>query len=139
MTTASSDWLQANTSHGMLVAFGEFLSQYGLIEQMMQVPIGQKTGKFAPQTKLVEFMAGIMSGVERLQDLSDGAQPVAKDGVVARVWGQAGFAHYSGVSRTLDACDERTVAAVGKVIEDFSQPFIATVVHKLLRRGAAIV
>jgi hypothetical protein len=31
------------------------------------------------------------------------------------------------------------VAAVEKVIEDFSQPFIATVVHELLRRGAAIV
>jgi len=27
---------------------------------MMQVPIGQKTRKFTPQTKLVEFLAGIM-------------------------------------------------------------------------------
>jgi len=127
------------TPHGMLVAFGEFLCQYGLVEKMMQVPIRQKTRTFTPQSKLVEFMAGILSGVERLQDLSDGAQPVAKDEVVARAWGQAGFAHYSGVSRTLEACDEETVAAVEKVIAEFSQPFIATVVHELLRRGAAIV
>jgi hypothetical protein len=90
MTTASSDWSWANTPRGMLVAFGEFLSQYGLIEQMMQVSIGQKTCKFAPQTKLVEFMAGIMSGVERLQDLSDGAQPVAKDGVGGTRLGSVG-------------------------------------------------
>jgi len=127
------------TPHGMLVAFGEFLRQYGLLEKMMRVPIRQKTRTFTPQSKLVEFMAGILSGVERLQDLSDGAQPVAKDEVVARAWGQAGFAHYSGVSRTLEACDEETVEAVEKVIAAFSQPFIATAVHELLRRGAAIV
>ena len=139
MTSTTSDWSMDKTPHGMLVAFGEFLRQYGLVEKMMQVPIRQKTRMFTPQSKLVEFMAGILSGVERLQDLSDGAQPVAKDEVVARAWGQAGFAHYSGVSRTLDACDEETVAAVEKVIAEFSQPFIATVVHELLRRGAAIV
>ncbi len=43
------------------------------------------------------------------------------------------------MSRTLDACDEKTVAAVEKAIDEFSQPFIATAVHDLLRRGAAIV
>lgn len=139
MATASSDWSQVNTSHGMLVAFGEFLNQYGLINQMMQVPIGQKTRKFRPQTKLVEFLAGILSGMEHLRDLNDGVQPVANDGVVARAWDQVGFAHYSGVSRTLEACDEETVAAVEKAIDEFSQPFIATAVQDLLRRGAAIV
>jgi hypothetical protein len=85
MATASSDWLQVNTSPGMLVAFGEFLDQYGLIEEMMQIPMRQKTRTFPPQAKLVEFLAGILSGVERLQDLNDSAQPVAKDGVVARL------------------------------------------------------
>lgn len=139
MTTAASDWSMVNTPQGMLVAFGEFLRQYGLIEKVMQVPIKQKARKYTPQTKLVEFMAGIMSGIEHLQDLNDGARPVAKDGVVAQVWGQAGFAHYSGVSRTLDACDEETVAAVEKAIDEFSQPFIAIAMHNLLRRGAPIV
>jgi hypothetical protein len=55
-----------------------------------------------------------MSGVERLQDLSGGAQPVAKDDVVAWTWDQAGFTHYSGVSGAMDACDEETIAAVEK-------------------------
>jgi hypothetical protein len=87
----------------------------------------------------VEFLAGILSGVEHLQDLSDGTQPVAKDDVVAHAWGQVGFAHYSGVSRTLDACDEETVAAEESLIAAFSQPFIASVVHDLLRRGSPIV
>ena len=121
----------ANTHHGMLIAFGEFLSQHGLIDRLMQVPIAQKTRTFSPQTKLVEFLAGIMSGLEYLQDLNDGARPLAKDPAVARAWGQPGLAHYSGVSRTLDACDEQTVARVEHAINEFSRPFIATTVDDL--------
>lgn len=59
MTTAASEWPGANTQHGMLVALGEFLSQHGLIERLMNVPIPQKTRRFAPPAKLVEFVAGI--------------------------------------------------------------------------------
>ena len=55
----TTDWLRSNTDHGLLVAFGEFLQQHGLIKKLMQVPIAQKTVHFAPGTKLVEFLAGI--------------------------------------------------------------------------------
>jgi hypothetical protein len=129
----------ANTQHGLLVAFGEFLQQHGLIERLMQVPIPQKTRTFAPQTKLVEFLAGIMSGIEHLEDLNDGSHPLVKDQVVAQAWGQPGFAHYSGVSRTLDACDTNTVTAVEQAIQACSQPFIRTTIQGLLRRGEAII
>lgn len=139
MTTSSSDWPAANTEHGLLVAFGEFLQQHGLIGRLMQVPIPQKTRSFAPQTKLVELLAGIMSGIEYLSDLNDGPHPLAKDAVVARAWGQPGFAHYSNVSRTLDACDEQTVRAVERAIDEFSHPFIEKTVHDLLRRGEPII
>ena len=74
MPTKSSDWPMANTAHGMLVAFGEFLSRHGLIERLMQIPIGQKTRKDRPQTKLVEFLTGITSGMEHLEDLNDGSK-----------------------------------------------------------------
>ena len=139
MTTTTSDWPTANTEHGLLVAFGEFVQQHGLIERMMQVPVKQKTRTFAPQTKLVELLAGIMSGLEHLADLNDGAHPLAKDSIVARAWGQPGFAHYSTVSRTLEACDAQTVMAVEQVINEFSHPFIETVIHDLLRRGEPII
>ena len=84
MTISTSDWLSANTQHGMLVAFGEFLEQHGLIDRLMKVPIPQRTRTFAPQTKLVEFLTGIMSGSEHLEDLNDGPRPLAKDQVVAQ-------------------------------------------------------
>ena len=139
MTTKTSDWPGANTQHGILIAFGEFLQQHGLIERLMQVPVPQKTRRFSPQTKLVEFLTGILSGMEYLEDLSAGPHPLTKDPLVAQAWGQAAFAHYSSVSRTLDVCDAHTVKAVEQVIATFSQPFIAVQINELLRCGTAII
>ena len=129
----------SNTDHGLLVAFGEFLQQHGLLKQLMQVPIPQKTGTFTPQAKLIEFLAGIFSGIEYLSDLNDAPHPLAYDEQVARAWGLSGWAHYSSVSRTLSACDANTVAAVRQAIETFNQPFIRTAVHELMRRGQPII
>lgn len=139
MTTTTSDWQTANTQHGLLVAFGEFLQQHGLIESLMRVPIAQKTRRFPPQAKLVEFLAGILSGMEHLEDLNEAPHPLTKDPVVIQAWGQVGFAHYSSVSRTLEVCNAQTVQAVEQAIADFSRPFIAAQVNELLRRGAAII
>lgn len=123
----------------MLVAFGEFLSQHGLLDRLRAVPIGQKTRGLSPQTKLIEFLIGIMSGIEHLQDLNDGPRPLVGDAVVARAWGVPGFAHYSGVSRTLAVCDEETVTATEAAVAAFSRPFIESCVSELVRRGALIV
>ncbi|MEP7358131.1 MAG: hypothetical protein ABI847_12880, partial [Anaerolineales bacterium] len=132
-------WPTSNTDHGMLVAFGEFLQQHGLLERLHQVPISQKTRTFAPQAKLIEFLAGILSGIEHLQDLNNGPHPLARDQCVAQAWGQERFAHYSSVSRTLAVADDQTVAAVEAAITAFSRPFIETSVHELLRRGQRLV
>jgi hypothetical protein len=135
----ASDGTFSNTDHGLLVAFGEFLQQHGLLNQLMQVPIPQKTGTFTPQAKLIEFLAGIFSGIEYLSDLNDAPHPLAYDEQVACAWGLSGWAHYSSVSRTLSACDADTVAAVRQAIETFNQPFIRTAVHELVRRGQPLV
>jgi hypothetical protein len=86
--TPLADWSQSNTEHGLLVAFGEFFQQQGLLQQLLQVPIRQKTRDLTPQAKLIEFLSGIMSGIEFLSDLNDGPHPLAKDETVARAWGQ---------------------------------------------------
>jgi hypothetical protein len=134
----TSDSMHTNTEHGLLVAFGEFLQQHGLLKQLLAVPIHQKTLIYSPQTKLIEFLAGIFGGIEYLSDLNDASHPIAKDPAVARAWSLTGFAHYSGVSRTLDVCDAQTVAATQRAIEIFSQPFIRTSVHELLRMGKVL-
>jgi hypothetical protein len=137
--TPLAEWSQSNTEHGLLVAFGEFLQQHGLLPQLLQVPISQKTYTFPPQAKLIEFLAGIMSGIEFLSDLNDGPHPLAKDVMVARTWSLPHWAHYSTVSRTLAACDAQTVQAVQQAIESFSQPFIRESVQELLGAGLAVL
>jgi hypothetical protein len=139
VSESASDWPITNTEHGMLIAFGEFVRQHGLLDRLLQVPIAQKTRAFTPQAKLIELLAGIMSGIEYLQDLSDGPQPLAQDAPVARAWGLDHFAHYASVSRTLHACDAQTVAQVEAAINTFSQPFIDAAVHELVRRGQPLI
>jgi hypothetical protein len=137
--TALADWSQPNTEHGLLVAFGEFFQQHGLLQQLLKVPIRQKTRALTPQAKLIEFLSGIMSGIEYLADLNDGPHPIARDETVARAWSQTHFAHYSSVSRTLAACDEHSVRAVQDVIDTFSRPFIHQAVQELLGDSATLV
>ena len=55
----TSDSTHTTTEHGMLIVFGEFLQQHGLVKQLLAVPIHQKTLIYSPQTKLIEFLAGI--------------------------------------------------------------------------------
>jgi hypothetical protein len=139
VSTPPPDWPITNTEHGMLVAFGEFLQQHGLLERLRQVPIPQKTHDFDPQDKLIEFLAGIMSGMEHLQDLNYGTRPLAKDTAVAPAWGLERLAHFTTVGRTLAACDEQTVAAAEAAISAFNRPFVETTVHELLRRGQPLI
>jgi hypothetical protein len=139
VSTSSPDWPITNTEHGMLVAFGEFLQQHGLLERLRQIPVPQKTHDFKPQDKLIEFLAGIMSGMEHLQDLNHGPRPLAQDATVAQAWGLEDFAHFTTVGRTLAVCDEQTVTATEVAITGFSRPFLQTRVHELLRRGQPLI
>ena len=135
----SSEWPVTNTEHGMLVAMGEFLRQHGLLDRLRQVPIQQKAHEFTPQAKLIEFLIGIMGGIEYLQDLNCGPQPLVADSEVAAAWGLKKFAHFTTVGRTLDCCDATTVTALEAAISAFSRPFIDAAVHEDVRRGYRVV
>ena len=128
-----------NTEHGLLVAFGEFLRQHGLLDRLRQVPVPQKTQGFTPQDKLIEFLAGIMSGIEHLQDLNYGPRPLIRDSAVAQAWGLTSFAHFTTIGRTLARCDAQTVSATEEAITAFSRPFVHTSVRELLRRGQPLI
>jgi hypothetical protein len=131
--------LRPDTEHGLLIAYGQFARQIGLLEQLMKVPVPAKTRLHTPQAKLTEFLVGILSGLEYLQDLNLAPRPLAKDLAVARAWGQPGWAHFSGVSRTLDAADDQTVACVQEALGACSQPFIDEAIDDELRRGTPLV
>jgi len=121
------------TSHAMLIPWGAFAMQIGLVAALEQVPIAQRRRDHRPQTKLIEFLVSILSGCAYLQDISRGSHPLDHDRAVAQAWGQDSWADYSGVSRTLQACDEGTIRAVREALATTSQPFIEREVMLALR------
>ena len=127
------------TAHAMLVPWGLFARQIGLVQRLEKVPIAQRKRDYEPQTKLIEFLVAILSGCRYLQDISQGPHPLDQDKTVAAAWDQPGWADYSGVSRTLHACTIETVEAVREAIEQVSRPYIdREVVLSLQQTGALI-
>lgn len=127
------------TQHALMVAWGEFASEIGLIEKLSQVPIPQKSVVHTPQAKVLAFLMGILTGITHLKDLNEGPHPLAHDWPAIRAWGLVSLAHYTGVSRTLAACDEETVEAITQVLHEVSQSFIEQEVRFLVQQNSPLV
>lgn len=127
--------IDATTDHAWLVVLGHFAQALEVVSGLSRVHLEQRQGPsgLAPQTKLIEFLVGILGGIEALQELNQGAQPIVKDPTIAQAWGQALFRHYSQVSRTLEAADEQTLAEVSAVLGTVSAPFIQQAVLESIK------
>lgn len=121
------------TDHALLVLLGQFAQHLGLIALLHAVPLDQKTVDHTPQSKLIEFLVAILAGLDQLQELNDAPAPLVRDPVLHQAWGQAAFAHYSGVSRTLAAADATSYQAVAAALAQVSQPFIDREVLAMVR------
>ena len=137
--TAANEPKVARTAHAMLVPWGLFARQIGLVQALEQVPVSQRTRVHTPQSKLVEFLVAHLSGCAHLQDISHGPHPLDQDQVVAEAWGQPAWADYSGVSRTLHASDQKTVDAVREATVQVSRPFIDQEVVLALRKTGVLI
>jgi hypothetical protein len=125
---------ELDTEHALLVAWGLFAQQMGLLKGLEDVPVNMGTGVYTPQTKIIEFLIAVLAGVDSLHQLNEGERPLAEDVSIAVAWLREGLAHYSGVSRTLQAADAQTVEATLKVLDTVSQPFVQREVAEILRR-----
>jgi hypothetical protein len=123
----------------MLVAWGHFARTLGLTKRLAVLPIDQKAVVRAPYEKVVEFLVGLLSGIEYLADLSAGPAPLAQDDEVAAAWQLAPMADASGVSRTLAACDAASVQMLKGVLDAIGQPFLDRAVSDLRQRNETLV
>jgi len=112
------------TQHAFLVAWGQFAQARGLTQRIEAVRLRQKNYHHRPQTKVLEFLAAILGGLKQLQEISLAAHPLDKDQAVAEAWGQAGWADYSGVSRTMSGLSWEEAHAIVAELDAFSQPFL---------------
>ena len=133
--------IDATTDHAWLVVLGHFAQALGVVEGLENVALEQRKGpdETKPQTKLIEFLVGILGGIEYLQELNQGAQPIAKDPTIAKAWAQTIFRHYSQVSRTLEVADEETLAAVVEVLRRVSEPYIQAVVMEEIKQNGHLM
>lgn len=112
------------TNHAMLVAWGIYARQIGLVEAIEAVRLHQKKREHRPQTKVIEFLVAILAGLPHLKDLSLSAHPLDQDQAVAEAWQQPAWADYSGVSRTLSSLTQAEVEGLMEALQVVSQPFI---------------
>jgi hypothetical protein len=127
--------IDATSDHAWLVVTGYLAQALGLITELEEVPIKQRKGPdCGPQAKIIEFLVGILGGIEYLQDLNLAEQPIAKDPTIVEAWAQEIFVHYSNVSRTLGASDEETLVAIIEVLQAISRPFIEAAVMETIKR-----
>src|SRR2546423_4708510 len=132
---SNSEQQRQDTQHAFLVAWGWFAEHIGLIQKLQAVSLKQKSYHHRPQTKVLEFLLAILAGLPHLQDISLAAHPLDKDQAVAQAWGQAAWADYSGVSRTLSGLSWEEVKQIVQVLEQISQPYIDTEVQVLHSQG----
>jgi hypothetical protein len=116
---------EQETQHALLIPWGHFAQEIGLIAGLEAVKLSQKVYEHTPQAKVLEFFVALLSGLEHLQDISRAAHPLDKDLAVAEAWGQIGWADYTGVSRTMKSLSWAEVRALVAVLERIGQPFLA--------------
>jgi len=127
------------TQHAMLIVWGHFARAIGLLKRLAQVPIEQKTVVRAPYEKVTAFLIGLLAGIEYLSDVSAGAAPIACDGEVALAWQLQPLADASGISRTLQASDARTVQTLSDTLDAVGQPFLDRAIRDLRQRGETLL
>jgi len=123
---------EQDTQHALMIPWGHFAREIGLISGIEAVKLNQKVYEHTPQAKVIEFLVAILSGAKYLQDISHAAHPLDKDLAVAQAWGQANWADYTGISRTLKQLSWIEVRAIVAVLEEVGQPFVQSEL-KLLR------
>jgi len=135
----SPDSSERLTQHAMLVIWGLYARQIGLVEAIEQVKVKQKTRTHQPQTKVLGFLVAILAGLPYLKDISRAAHPLDQDPMTAEAWGQAGWADYSGVSRTLQHLTDEEVANLVAALDSVNQPFIDQEVARALGKDGKLV
>jgi len=110
------------TDHALLVAYGRFAEQIGLIKAIEQVPFGMKTVIHSPADKLLELLNHILAGGMHINELGKSAHPLVHDDAVAHAWGQESFASASGVSELLHSVSTDDGAAVKTALEQVIAP-----------------
>ncbi|HSW64088.1 MAG TPA: transposase [Dissulfurispiraceae bacterium] len=103
------------TPRASLATVGLWMRQEGIWEEVEQrVRVPQKQVKHSTQDKLLSALVTILAGGHGVVELDKRLRP---DEGLQRAFGLNGCADQSGVSRTLSACNEETVAQMQEALK----------------------
>jgi hypothetical protein len=139
MTMSQDETIHLPTQHALAIAWGQFAQRLGIIQGLEELHLHQKGYRHGPQTKVLEFLVATLVGLEHLKEISRAAHPLDRDGALARAWGQASWADYSGVSRTLKSLTDEEARQVVQVLEASSQLFITSAINQALLADRRLV
>ncbi len=111
------------TEHALLVPFGRFAHQIGLLEALDRVPIKMKTIDHSPGDKLAQLLVHILAGGMHVKELETNPRPLVHDRAVAHAWGQEACASASGVSALLGAVSPQSVDALKEELQQVIEPY----------------
>jgi hypothetical protein len=132
MSVASAPSSPVVTEHALLVPFGRFAQQIGLLQALERVPFKMKTIEHSPGDKLAELLIHILAGGMHLKDLEVSPHPLVRDQAVAQAWGQETFASASGVSDLLRAASPEVVAALKQELRQVTEPYRRRLLRELV-------
>jgi hypothetical protein len=119
------------TDHALLVAYGSFAEQVGLLDALEQLPFKMKTVSHSPEDKVAELLAHILRGGMHVNELSKSAHPLISDQAVAEAWGQTSFASASGVNALLRTVSEDIVEKLKSSLRSVLEPYRRKVLREL--------
>ena len=123
MSVASLPPSPVSTEHALLVPFGHFAQQIGLLQALERVPFKMKTIDHTPGDKLAELLIHILAGGMHLKGLEVSPHPLVRDQAVAQAWGQDAFASASGVSDLLRTASPEVVTALKQELRQVLEPY----------------
>jgi hypothetical protein len=125
------DQTLVETEHGLLVAYGRFAQQTGLIDAFERLPYKMKTVEHGPEDKAAELLAHILAGGMHMNELAKNAHPLVRDQAVAKAWGQDSFASASGVSGLLRSVSQDTVDTLKTNLRSVLDPYRRRILRDL--------
>ena len=129
MSVVDQDQTVVQTEHALLIAYGRFADQVGLLDALAQVSFKMKTVEHSPEDKTAELLAHILAGGMHVNELAKSAHPLVTDQAVAEAWGQDSFASASGVSGLLHSVSKDTVDTLKTKLRSVLDPYR----HRILR------
>ncbi len=111
------------TEHALLVLYGRFAEQVGLIDALKRVPFAMKTVDHSPGEKLSQLLVHILAGGMHIKEMDSSPHPLVPDVAVAAAWAQEHFASASGVSDLLRAASPEVVGLLKAEIEQVLEPY----------------